>query len=123
MPDPSDIQAISLPLPKTVAAIGTTAFGETLQRELAAQADRLLPILQEALCHSDRALTEGLRVVPLHVERREGGAFIRAGIFYQGITAGSCCADDPTPVEPVTEYCELGLTACSCPGGRPGEKQ
>jgi len=32
---------------------------------------------------------------------------VRAGVFYRGIIAGSCCIDDPTPVEPHEEYCEL----------------
>lgn len=32
---------------------------------------------------------------------------VKAGIFYAGIVAGCSCADDPTPVEPHSEYCEL----------------
>ena len=34
----------------------------------------------------------------------------KVGIFFGGILAGCSCADDPTPVEPQTEYCELLLT-------------
>ena len=34
---------------------------------------------------------------------------IRIGVFFSGIIAGCSCADDPTPVEPLTEYCELLL--------------
>jgi len=34
---------------------------------------------------------------------------LRIGVFYRGIIAGCSCADDPTPVEPVNEYCELNL--------------
>lgn len=32
---------------------------------------------------------------------------VRAGIFFEGILAGCSCADDPTPVEPQNEYCEI----------------
>ena len=32
---------------------------------------------------------------------------VRAGIFYAGVIAGSCCSDDPSPVCEQPEYCEL----------------
>ncbi len=101
----TDDRILHLDLPETLAALDTPAFAEVLQRELAAQAERLP--LQEALQRTDRALTDGIRVVPLQVEKGEGEVRIKVGIFYQGILAGSCCADDPTPVEPEVEYCEL----------------
>lgn len=101
----NDDRILHLELPETLAALDTPAFAEVLQRELAAQAERLP--LQEALQRTDRALTDGIRVVPLQVEKGEGEVRIKVGIFYQGILAGSCCADDPTPVEPEVEYCEL----------------
>ena len=34
---------------------------------------------------------------------------VTVGIFYTGIIAGCSCADDPTPVEENTEYCEVQL--------------
>jgi hypothetical protein len=34
---------------------------------------------------------------------------LRLGVFYAGIVAGCSCADDPTPVDTTTEYCELLL--------------
>ena len=39
------------------------------------------------------------------------GSIIRAmaGIFYTGIIAGCSCADDPTPVNEESEYCEVQL--------------
>ena len=33
----------------------------------------------------------------------------RVGVFFHGVIAGCSCADDPTPVEPQQEYCELEL--------------
>lgn len=98
---------VELSLPRTLAALDSPEFARILQEEVAAQADRLP--LQEHLRHTDRALTEGIRVVPLHVERDGDRVRIKAGIFYQGILAGSCCADDPTPVEPQQEYCEVWI--------------
>ena len=32
---------------------------------------------------------------------------VKTGIFYAGIIAGSCCADDPTPISEQNEYCEI----------------
>jgi hypothetical protein len=32
---------------------------------------------------------------------------VKAGLFYTGIIAGCSCADDPTPVDEVSEYCEV----------------
>ncbi|MCW9015161.1 MAG: hypothetical protein OQL06_15445, partial [Gammaproteobacteria bacterium] len=32
---------------------------------------------------------------------------IKTGIFYSGIIAGCSCADDPTPTDEITEYCEV----------------
>ena len=108
---------LRLELPETLAALDTPAFAETLQRELTAQVDRLP--LQESLQRTDRALTDDIRIVPLRVEKGEGAVRIRVGIFYQGILAGSCCADDPTPVEPEVEYCEFTiLTKPCCPSGK-----
>jgi hypothetical protein len=43
--------------------------------------------------------------------RGEAGAIrARIGVFFHGIIAGCSCADDPTPLEPQQEYCELELT-------------
>lgn len=33
----------------------------------------------------------------------------RAGIFYTSIIAGCSCADDPTPISELNEYCEVQL--------------
>jgi len=30
---------------------------------------------------------------------------VKAGLLYAGIIAGCSCADDPTPIDEVTEYC------------------
>lgn len=41
----------------------------------------------------------------------DSGSFIgiTAGVFYQSVIAGCSCADDPTPVNENSEYCEIRL--------------
>lgn len=34
---------------------------------------------------------------------------VKAGIFYQSVIGGCSCADDPTPVSEINEYCEVQL--------------
>ena len=36
---------------------------------------------------------------------------VKAGIFYTGIIAGCSCADDPTPIDELNEYCVCGSTS------------
>jgi hypothetical protein len=31
---------------------------------------------------------------------------VKAGLFYTGSVAGCSCADDPTPLDEINEYCE-----------------
>jgi len=46
-------------------------------------------------------------VVILNVTETENVIRAKTGIIYAGIIAGSCCADDPTPMSEQTEYCEV----------------
>ena len=48
-----------------------------------------------------------MSVVILNVSETDAAIQVKAGIFYAGIIAGSCCADDPTAPCEQTEYCEL----------------
>jgi hypothetical protein len=32
---------------------------------------------------------------------------VKAGLLYTGIIVGCSCADDPTPVDEINEYCEM----------------
>ena len=43
----------------------------------------------------------------LGASEEAGIIFARAGIFYTSIIAGCNCADDPSPVDEQTEYCEI----------------
>ena len=96
-------------LPKTLAAWGSPAFEQAFKAETAALDAELLP-LQEGLSHSTNALADRFEFVLLSAREEGDALLLKAGIFYQGIVAGCSCADDPTPVEPQTEYCEVELT-------------
>jgi hypothetical protein len=98
----------SLWLPRTARRGGAPDLKDVLKAELQAQDPAALP-LQQALAHGSHALGEGFSVTVLDV-REEGDLLLgRVGVFFQGIVAGCGCADDPTPVEPYPEYCELTL--------------
>lgn len=92
-------------LEKSRDAWGNPGFEATLAEELG-HAKSALP-LQQGLSATSHALDDKLAVTVLR--SREEGDFIRAkvGIFYEGIVAGCSCADDPTPVEAQSEYCEV----------------
>ena len=91
-------------LTKSLAAWGTSAFEETLKAEIERMDPALLP-LQQGLSQSSYATAAKPEAIVLSVA--EHADFIRAktGIFFKGIIAGCSCADDPTPVDELTEYC------------------
>jgi hypothetical protein len=43
------------------------------------------------------------------IDDRGGHVAVRVGLFFAGINAGACCADDPTPVETHREYCVVEM--------------
>jgi hypothetical protein len=95
-------------LPGTLAAWGTGAFRDVLKAELARMGPADLP-LQEGLSCSSHATDSPPQAVMLSAVDAGDCLRVKAGIFYAGIIAGCSCADDPTPVEEQTEYCEVLL--------------
>lgn len=81
------------------------SFTEIFNQELAALDINQLP-LQQGLSHSSVALKDKLRATILDKHDRESQLYVRAGLFYTGIISGCSCADDPSPQDEVTEYCE-----------------
>ena len=95
-------------LQSALNAWGKPGFERVLKQELQGlDAETLL--LQQGLQHSSHALTDGMSVLINGVEDRAGRILVRASVFYSGVIAGCSCADDPSPVDPVTEYLELLL--------------
>jgi len=52
---------------------------------------------------------DNISAIILCTEDNNGQLQVKAGLFYSGIIAGCNCADDPTPVDEINEYCEVLL--------------
>jgi hypothetical protein len=87
-------------------AWGTPAFEEILKDAIVQMDAALLP-LQQALAQS--SYTDGANRSVSILSSSDAGGFIRvkAGIFYTGMIPGCSCADDPTPMSEISEYCEV----------------
>lgn len=94
-------------LPASSRAWGTPDFAAVLKGELAAQAAELP--LQQALRSTSTVTDEPPTVLLLAACADAECITAKVGIFFSGILAGCSCADDPTPIEPQTEYCELEI--------------
>jgi hypothetical protein len=95
-------------LPETLSAWATAGFNDTLRREVEALGHEQLP-LQQGLARSSHVAAEPFGVRIIAVAEEPHCLVARLGILYAGIIAGCSCADDPTPVDSQTEYCEVRL--------------
>lgn len=95
-------------LPDALSAWGTPAFREILKREIEQLDAGLLP-LQQGLTRSSHVTERPFQARIIGVDETAGSIRARAGIFYTGVIAGCSCADDPTPVDELNEYCEVLL--------------
>ncbi len=95
-------------LTASLEAWGSDGFKDTLKNEIAQLKVDQFP-LQQGLKHSSHAVYDDPSVVILSVTEDDDCIRVKAGVFYSGIIAGCSCADDPTPVDLVSEYCELQL--------------
>lgn len=93
-------------LSRSLAAWATPGFDSVFKDEVKQLGAAALP-LQQGLSRSSHVSGDAYDVVVLGAEEEAGRIRVRAGIFYQGIIAGCSCADDPTPVDEQTEYCEV----------------
>lgn len=93
-------------LSKALEVWGTPDFENVLKEEIQKLEPELLP-LQEGLSQTSYVCDGGINGLILKVTETSTDIRVKTGIFYAGIIAGSCCADDPTPVSEQTEYCEL----------------
>ena len=95
-------------LRKSVAAWGNPEFEDILKGELGELGVGQLP-LQQGLSSGSHALDKPIEAMIISSTDDAGHIHVRAGIFYHGIIAGCSCADDPTPVDEHSEYCEVML--------------
>lgn len=95
-------------LPAALAAWGGADFKDTLKRELEDLEPARLP-LQQAVSTTSYALDERITAIVHGAEAGPGVIRARVGVFFSGLVPGCSCADDPTPVEPQNQYCELAV--------------
>lgn len=93
-------------LEKSLAAWHTPDFEAVFKDEVRRLGAAKLP-LQQGLSQSSHVSGGDYDVVVLGAQEEGQFVRVRAGIFYQGVIAGCSCADDPTPVDTLTEYCVL----------------
>lgn len=95
-------------LSKALSAWQTPEFNAVLKEEIEQLGADRLP-LQQGLSRTSQ-VTEGRPgAVILRVTEEPDCLRVKAGLFYAGIIAGCSCADDPTPIDEQTEYCELQI--------------
>ena len=87
---------------------GQPEFEVTLKQEMAHLEAKDFP-LQQGLSQASVALDDGLKFIVLKTSEQAGQLTIKTGIFYKGVIGGCSCADDPTPIDEITEYCEVLL--------------
>lgn len=95
-------------LTKALAAWGTPDFPGVLKQEVAHLDAGVLP-LQQGLSTASYVIDDKLDVMIISVAEEAGLIRVKAGVFYAGIIAGCSCADDPTPVDELSQYCEVRL--------------
>jgi hypothetical protein len=95
-------------LTEALNAWGTPGFAEVLKNEVARLDAGQLP-LQQGLSAASYVVDGKFDVMIIGVSEEDGFIRVKAGVFYAGIIAGCSCADDPTPVDELSEYCEVRL--------------
>lgn len=99
-------------LTRSAAAWKTPAFDATLVNEIQALGPgdpTLQHLLQAGLVQTNAVSGDPISVYLLSSHEQEGRIHARLGVFYSGIISGCSCADDPSPVDSITEHCALLL--------------
>lgn len=93
---------------ESLAAWGTPQFDDALRREIEQLDPAALP-LQQGLAHGSHVADGPVQVRVIGASDDGDTLRARVGVFYAGIVGGCSCADDPTPVDELSEYCELRI--------------
>lgn len=83
-------------------------FKDVLKKEIEQLDAGQLP-LQQGLSAGSHVQGDKFTVMVLGVSEEDNFIRARAGVFYTSIIAGCSCADDPTPISELSEYCEVQL--------------
>lgn len=95
-------------LTNALTAWGTHDFNAVLKAELENLDAALLP-LQQGMSQSSYVSGDHFNVMIINTLDAADVIRVKAGVFYNGVIAGCNCADDPTPIDEQTEYCEVGF--------------
>lgn len=95
-------------LPASLKAWGTPDFETVLKQEIEQLDAGLLP-LQQGLSASSYVTDRPFQARIISVREEAGQILAKVGIFYTGVIAGCSCADDPTPIGELNEYCVVML--------------
>lgn len=93
---------------KSLNAWGTSDYKVALKKEIEQLDADQLP-LQQGLSAGNYVSGDKFSVMILGATEDENFIHARAGIFYNSIIGGCACADDPTPVSELNEYCVVQL--------------
>ena len=93
-------------LTEALRAWGTPGFNDALKQELRGLNADQLP-LQQGLTSGSYAFADKLDAMVIRAGEEEHCIRARVGIFYAAMLIGCSCADDPTPVSEINEYCEV----------------
>ena len=91
---------------QSLPVYGDSNFEDVLKTEIEKFDANLLP-LQQGLSVGGYALYDSFNVMIINVSESSRHLQVKAGIFYRGVIAGCSCADDPSPTDVTTEYCEV----------------
>lgn len=94
-------------LAQALRAWGTPEFEAALKREIALNADKLP--LQQGLSTGNYVAADPTSVAIISVAQQGNIIRVKAGIFYRSVIGGCSCADDPTPISEINEYCVVQL--------------
>lgn len=97
-----------LQLRRSLQAWGHPEFLAILKEEIQALGRDHLP-LQQGMQSASYVGDAAISVMIIDVSNTADSICVRAGVFYAGIIAGCNCADDPTPLDTLNEYCEVEL--------------
>lgn len=91
---------------QSLSTYGEPALERVLKNEIEQLDAKLLP-LQQGLSAGGYALYDSFSVMIIGISEKENNLLVKAGIFYRGVIAGCSCADDPSPTDETSEYCEV----------------
>jgi len=95
-------------LPKSLDAWGSPDFEKILCNEVEEIDAGLFPF-QQGLSRGSYVTSTKFKTMLIHIDDETKNLRVKLGIFYTAIIAGCSCADDPTPIDELAEYCEVEL--------------